>query len=124
MLDLKKWITKVSDALTTRYTSVTGSYGITFALGKRCGIVTLTMSQSPASEITKNSWVQIGTIPEGYRPYFVYNTLVCDNSGSTSAKTIMETRIYPDGRVMLWAFADGNTNNKLYQTVTYVGGVL
>lgn len=124
MLDLKKWMTKVSDALTTRYTSVAGSYGITLALVKRCGLVTLTMSQSPVSEIPKGSWVQIGTIPEGYRPYFVYNTLVCDNNTSVSTKSTMETRIYPDGRVMLWAFADGNTNNQLYQTVTYVGGGL
>lgn len=124
MLDLKKWITKVSDALITRYTSVTGSYGVTLALCKRCGIVTLTMSQSPATEMTKGSWVQIGTIPEGYRPYYVYNALVCDNNSSISAKSIMEIRIYPNGNVMLWAYADGCVDNQLYQTVTYVGGVL
>lgn len=122
MLDIKKLLTKILDVFNTTSTTLTGSYNLKAVAYRRCGIVTINIWQTAIANISKGTWITIGTLPQAYRPLHQLDTLGVENNTSSVQNNSIQLRITTDGDVKVWAYTNGVTSNQLLSTVTFMGG--
>lgn len=122
MLDLKKWMTKVTNTFVPKTYSVTGAYSISVECKKRCGIVNIMIYQPSEQSLPKDQWTVLTTLPAEYRPLMNQRYLIPDNASSSGWKCTMMLAINTNGNVQIWPYSDAMGTNVVYGSVTYVGG--
>lgn len=124
MLNLKKWMAKITDQLVAKRTSVAlnASYaytsGDTIKLTKVGKVVTLTIG---ALKALPNATVALGTIPEGYRPTALEDVTIFEPSG-TGASRSARVVVNPNGAVTVYAYGNYSSVSQINvrTRITYV----
>ena len=122
MLDIKKLLTKILDSFKTQTDTLNGSYGLVAYVCKCCGVVSITINQTSATQLPKGQWITIGTLSASFRPVFQVDALGPDNNTSSVQNNSVQLRVTTGGNVNVWAYTNGVTNNQVLATVTYIGG--
>ena len=122
MLDVKKWMTKVTEefktsALTfaaTDYTHLIGNTSIT-----KCG-KTVTATIGPLTGLTQGTTITLFTLPEGYRPN---HTIIQDAyTVGTVASSMRAIRITvnTNGTVTAYNYSTETGSLNMWTTITFI----
>ena len=119
--DSKTTIEKIqADLETHTYTRITGPSNLYADYYRTGNVVTVHIWCTPATNLTKGSWIKIGTVDAECKPAQQVNFLLADNNTSSVQNNSLQGRIDTDGNVFVWAYTNGATTNQPQGFATYI----
>lgn len=109
-----------SSAVTTYNTYYSSAYPTLSATAMRSGnVVTVYITSTSNYEMTKNTYIRIATLPEKYRPRWVINFAMYDNTATSASNTLISGRVGSNGEVDFWIYTGAPTQNAPRGCVSY-----
>ena len=119
MINLKKWMAKVSEKLGTKTGTLTVASGWTATQNwcrKRAGIVEKYIEVTGGT--MSSGWNTVATLPEGFRPMDYFDSVTLDNGNVTAC----DFKTAANGNLSVYKTSTTSNNLRLHCTFLASGG--